>query len=86
MSPGPPHPAPSQPFLRKIFEGINGLEFQPSGDITAMISEEAEKVSGGERVGGGGSGDITAMISEEAERVSGGKTKCMGGRWLDCAG
>lgn len=35
-----------QPFLRKIFEGINGLEFQPSMEITAMISEEGEKVGG----------------------------------------
>ncbi len=34
-----------QPFLRKIFEGINALEFQPNGDITAMISEEGEKVT-----------------------------------------
>ncbi len=33
-----------QPFLRKIFEGINQLEFQPNGDVTAMISEEGEKV------------------------------------------
>jgi hypothetical protein len=34
-----------QPFLRKIFEGINGLEFQLNCDVTAMISEEGEKVS-----------------------------------------
>ena len=33
-----------QPFLRKIFEGINGLEFQKNMDVTAMISEEGEKV------------------------------------------
>jgi dynein heavy chain len=33
-----------QPFLRKIFEGINGLEFQKDMEVTAMISEEGEKV------------------------------------------
>lgn len=33
------------PFLRKIFEGINGLEFQPSTEVTAMYSEEGEKVT-----------------------------------------
>lgn len=32
------------PFLRKIFEGINGLEFQPDTNVTAMFSEEGEKV------------------------------------------
>lgn len=33
-----------QPFLRKIFEGINGLEFREDGAVTAMFSEEGEKV------------------------------------------
>lgn len=33
-----------QPFLRKIFEGINSLEFQFDMDVTAMISEEGEKI------------------------------------------
>ncbi|PNH07362.1 Dynein heavy chain 3, axonemal, partial [Tetrabaena socialis] len=33
-----------QPFLRKIFEGISALEFQPNGDVTAMFSEEGERV------------------------------------------
>lgn len=37
-------PTRVQPFLRKIFEGINGLEFQPNTEVTAMISEEGEKV------------------------------------------
>jgi hypothetical protein len=34
-----------QPFLRKIFEGINGLEFKPDMSVMAMISEEGERVS-----------------------------------------
>lgn len=33
-----------QPFLRKIFEGINSLEFQPNLEVTSMISEEGECV------------------------------------------
>ncbi|KAG2430891.1 hypothetical protein HXX76_009864 [Chlamydomonas incerta] len=37
-------PTRVQPFLRKIFEGINALEFQPDGTVTAMSSEEGEKV------------------------------------------
>ncbi len=37
-------PARVQPFLRKIFEGINGLEFREDGAVTAMFSEEGEKV------------------------------------------
>ncbi len=40
----PQDPLRVQPFLRKIFEGINQLEFQPNYDVTAMISEEGEKV------------------------------------------
>jgi hypothetical protein len=46
---GPPlHPAvgpPLQPYLRKIFEGINSLQFEKNGDVTAMISEEGENVA-----------------------------------------
>ncbi|EFJ50020.1 dynein heavy chain 6 [Volvox carteri f. nagariensis] len=38
-------PTRVQPFLRKIFEGINGLEFQPDGQVAAMFSEEGEKVT-----------------------------------------
>ncbi|GLI63290.1 hypothetical protein VaNZ11_006196 [Volvox africanus] len=38
-------PTRVQPFLRKIFEGINALEFQPEGHVTAMFSEEGEKVT-----------------------------------------
>jgi hypothetical protein len=34
-----------QPFLRKIFEGINGLEFDAKGVVTAMRSEEGESVT-----------------------------------------
>lgn len=34
-----------QPFLRKIFEGIQRLEFQPDLAVTAMYSEEGEKVT-----------------------------------------
>ncbi len=37
-------PARVQPFLRKIFEGISALQFSPEGDVTAMISDEGEKV------------------------------------------
>ncbi|KAK9829119.1 hypothetical protein WJX72_004004 [[Myrmecia] bisecta] len=33
-----------QPFLRKIFEGIDKLQFQPDLEVTAMYSEEGEKV------------------------------------------
>eukprot|EP01018_Ginkgo_biloba_P007886 Gb_26557 [translate_table: standard] len=33
-----------QPFCKKIFEGISCLEFQPNLDISAMISEEGERV------------------------------------------
>jgi hypothetical protein len=33
-----------QPFLRKIFEGINSLEFDGQGAVVAMISEEGERV------------------------------------------
>jgi dynein heavy chain len=33
-----------QPFCKKIFEGINRLNFEPNMDITAMISEEGERV------------------------------------------
>jgi dynein heavy chain len=32
-----------QPFLKKVFEAINMLEFQPDLEVTAMISEEGEK-------------------------------------------
>lgn len=34
-----------QPFCKKIFEGINRLNFEPNMDITAMISEEGERVN-----------------------------------------
>lgn len=37
-------PARVQPYLRKIFEGINGLDFAADGEVGAMISEEGEKV------------------------------------------
>ncbi|MEW5317509.1 MAG: hypothetical protein WDW38_008798 [Sanguina aurantia] len=37
-------PTRVQPFLRKIFEGINSLVFGPNGEVTAMCSEEGEKV------------------------------------------
>ncbi|RHY08002.1 hypothetical protein DYB36_004114 [Aphanomyces astaci] len=33
-----------QPHLKKAFDGINLLEFQPNMDITAMLSPENEKV------------------------------------------
>ena len=39
-------PTRVQPFLRKIFEGINGLDFEAgTGDVLAMISEESERVA-----------------------------------------
>ncbi|GFR44543.1 hypothetical protein Agub_g5814 [Astrephomene gubernaculifera] len=37
-------PTRVQPYLRKIFEGINALQFQDDGSVTAMYSEEGEKV------------------------------------------
>lgn len=37
-------PSRVQPYLRKIFEGINGLSFGPNLEVGAMISEEGEKV------------------------------------------
>lgn len=33
-----------QPYLKKIFEGINQLEFQDDYEVTAMYSEEGEKL------------------------------------------
>ena len=33
-----------QPYLKKVFEAINLLEFQKNLEVTAMISEEGEKV------------------------------------------
>lgn len=38
-------PTTLQPYLRKIFEGINSLQFEKGGHVTAMISEEGEHVS-----------------------------------------
>ena len=34
-----------QPFLKKIFEGIHGIQFEKTMDVTAMISEEGEKIT-----------------------------------------
>ena len=33
-----------QPFLKKVFEAINLLEFQKNLEVTAMLSEEGERV------------------------------------------
>lgn len=33
-----------QPFCKKIFEGIHRLQFEDNLDISAMFSEEGEKV------------------------------------------
>ena len=33
-----------QPFLKKIFEGIHGIQFEENMDVTAMISEEGEMI------------------------------------------
>jgi len=41
----PPTPSRVQPFLRKIFEGINSLEFDGQGSVVAMSSEEGERVA-----------------------------------------
>eukprot|EP00958_Prasinococcus_capsulatus_P016076 scaffold1766_cov401-Prasinococcus_capsulatus_cf.AAC.33 len=38
-------PLKVQPFCRKIFEGIQSLEFQPSMEVSSMLSEEGEKVA-----------------------------------------
>lgn len=38
-------PARVQPYLRKIFEGIAGLEFGESGEVGAMTSEEGERLA-----------------------------------------
>lgn len=37
-------PSRVQPYLRKIFEGIAGLEFADSGEVRAMTSEEGERL------------------------------------------
>lgn len=37
-------PARVQPYLRKIFEGISRFEFGTNGIVTAMLSEEGERV------------------------------------------
>jgi len=37
-------PLKVQPFLKKIFEGIHGIQFEKNLDVTAMISEEGEKI------------------------------------------
>ena len=34
-----------QPFLKKVFEAIHLLEFQKNMEVTAMLSEEGEKVT-----------------------------------------
>ena len=38
-------PTRVQPFLKKVFEAIHLLEFQSDLEVTAMLSEEGEKVT-----------------------------------------
>lgn len=43
-------PLAVQPFVKKCFEAVKELVFEPNGEITGMISQEGEKITFVERV------------------------------------
>jgi dynein heavy chain len=43
-------PLAVQPFVKKCFEAVKELVFEPNGEISGMVSQEGEKITFTERV------------------------------------